>query len=193
MASPSTGLISTACSLSNCNKEWLSWEQALDVVQISESLPSPHPSSFPSFLVFLFFPPGSAGTRSGGACVLAATNQGCRSQPGSNTLTFKMRTWPCEVRRLGWLGTRHTYFPLQYVPQRLVYSYVEAQCETPEMLFMWGQGLGNKKWKCGPWESAPPPTQGWCSITAGPGRLKLLPAQAAVSGRSRGHILLASA
>lgn len=38
--------------MSNCNKEQLSWKQALDVVQISESLPSPLLGYFPSFLVF---------------------------------------------------------------------------------------------------------------------------------------------
>ena len=50
-----TALIRTGCSLSNHNKERLSWKPALDVVQISESLPSPHLGYFPSFL---FLPRG---------------------------------------------------------------------------------------------------------------------------------------
>lgn len=53
-----TELIGAGCSLSNCNKEQLSWKQALDVVQISESLPSPLLGYFPSFLVFS---PGAMG------------------------------------------------------------------------------------------------------------------------------------
>lgn len=32
LQAPSTGLIRTGCSLSNCIKEELSWKQALDVV-----------------------------------------------------------------------------------------------------------------------------------------------------------------
>lgn len=52
LKAPSTALIRIACSLSNCNKKQLSWKPALDVVQISECLPSPHLGYFPSFLVF---------------------------------------------------------------------------------------------------------------------------------------------
>lgn len=59
----STELIGADCSLSNCNKEQLSWKQALDVVQISESLPITPPWLF-SFLP-CFFPWGYGSTLSG--------------------------------------------------------------------------------------------------------------------------------
>lgn len=52
LKAPSTVLIATACGLSNWNREPLSWKPALDVVQISESLPSPHLGYFPFFHVF---------------------------------------------------------------------------------------------------------------------------------------------